>query len=106
MAKLPFKNGDGHAVKIYLCGQKANKINLATNCKTIHVITTMAAVEVMIILHPRVIVKYKVTEGTWKGLWNNDLVTLCGWEYARILHSNLYCTVCQNMKIGYVEWST
>ena len=54
----------------------------------------MAALEVMIILHPTVLVK--VAEGTWKGLWNNELVTLCGWENTRILHSELYCAVCQN----------
>ena len=96
LAKLPFKNGDGHAVKIYLCGQKRQQ-NKHTNWKIIYVIRTMAALEMMITIHPRIAVKEKVAEGTWKGLWNNDLVTLCGWENARTLHSNLYCAVCHNM---------
>ena len=57
----------------------------------------MAALEVMITLHPRVVVK--VAEVTWKGL-NNDLVVLCSWEDARTLHSKLYCAIYQSMKTG------
>ena len=30
LVKLPFKNGDGHGVKIYLCGQKGQQ-NKHTN---------------------------------------------------------------------------
>ena len=48
----------------------------------------------------------KVSEGIWKGLWNNNLVTLYGWEDARTLHSKLYYLIAKNMKTGFVEWST
>ena len=61
----------GWPIKIYLCGQKTDKINilLATN---IRVIRTMAALDVIITLLPRVLVK-----STWGNLIYEAITWLC-----------------------------
>ena len=54
-AKLPPKNGDGQ-LKSTCVDKKADKIYILIE-KIICIIRTMAALEVMITLHPRVVVK-------------------------------------------------
>ena len=52
-AKFPPKNGDGQLK--YICvDRKADKINILID-KVVSVIRTMAALEVMITVHPRVV---------------------------------------------------